>query len=79
MPAAFESHGMDLRWQGWVASTYGLISFFVGPMLGRVSDSMGRVAMLKMSCVGNIIGALGSLYATGRWTFIASRKVFPSS
>lgn len=44
-------------------------------MLGRVSDSMGRVAMLKMSCVGNIIGALGSLYATGRWTFIASRSV----
>ncbi|CAM9718440.1 unnamed protein product [Ectocarpus sp. 13 AM-2016] len=75
MPAAFESHGMDLRWQGWVASTYGIISFFVGPMLGRVSDSMGRVAMLKMSCVGNIIGALGSLYATGRWTFIASRTL----
>ncbi|CAN0473364.1 unnamed protein product, partial [Ectocarpus sp. 12 AP-2014] len=75
MPAAFESHGMDLRWQGWVASTYGIISFFVGPMLGRVSDSMGRVAMLKMSCVGNMIGALGSLYATGRWTFIASRTL----
>lgn len=35
MPAAFESHGMDLRWQGWVASVYGVISFFVAPV--RVS------------------------------------------
>ncbi|CAM9715054.1 unnamed protein product, partial [Hapterophycus canaliculatus] len=75
MPKAFESHGMDLRWQGWVVSVYGIISFFVGPMLGRVSDSVGRVAMLKMSCVGSFIAAIGSLYATGRWTFIAARSV----
>ena len=32
MTAAFKSHGMDLRWQGWVASVYGIISFFVGPV-----------------------------------------------
>lgn len=35
MTAAFESHGMDLRWQGWVASVYGIISFFVGPVSVR--------------------------------------------
>eukprot|EP00903_Cladosiphon_okamuranus_P016218 g14965.t1 len=75
LTAAFESHGMDLRWQGWVASVYGIISFFVGPMLGRVSDSVGRVAMLRMSCAGSMLGALGSLNATGRWTFIAARTL----
>ncbi len=32
LPAAFQSHGMDLRWQGWVTSVYGIISFFVGPV-----------------------------------------------
>lgn len=34
LPAVFESHGMDLRWQGWVSSVYGIISFFVGPVSG---------------------------------------------
>lgn len=42
-------------------------------MLGRVSDSVGRVAMLKLSCLGSMLGALGSLYATGKWSFVAAR------
>eukprot|EP00752_Nemacystus_decipiens_P009244 g8257.t1 len=75
MTAAFQSHGMDLRWQGWVASVHGIISFVVGPMLGRVSDSVGRVAMLRMSCFGSMLGAFGCLTATGRWTFIAARTL----
>lgn len=37
LPSVFESHGMDLRWQGWVSSLYGIISFFVAPVRPFVS------------------------------------------
>ena len=47
-------------------------------MLGRLSDSVGRVHMLKLSALGSILGALGSLHATGKWSFIAARLVSPA-
>lgn len=32
MPSVFEAYGMDLRWQGWVASAYGGVSFLLAPV-----------------------------------------------
>ncbi|CAM9851053.1 unnamed protein product [Choristocarpus tenellus] len=75
MVRAYETYEIDLRMQGWLAGTFGLISFFVAPVLGRVSDSMGRVTMLKVSAVGGLLGSFGSFYARGKWAFIAARTL----
>ncbi|CAM9599148.1 unnamed protein product, partial [Discosporangium mesarthrocarpum] len=75
MTVNYESHGLDLSWVGWMSALYGLISFFVAPVLGRVSDSHGRVTMLKVSALGSLLGSLGGLYAQEKWTFMASRTL----
>lgn len=41
LPAVFESYGMDLSWQGWVASLHGLISFFVAPVRKATASALG--------------------------------------
>lgn len=42
-------------------------------VLGRASDTFGRVAMLELSAAGSLIGAVGCLYAPDKWSFIAAR------
>lgn len=42
MPSVFEAHGMDLRWQGWVASAYGVVSFLLAPVRTASRDALTR-------------------------------------
>ena len=51
-----------LRWAGW-SGVYALFQLISGPLLGRMSDHMGRKPLLIVSQIGTLIGFLITAFA----------------
>ena len=60
---------------GLLVSLYALCQLVAGPMLGRLSDRMGRRPLLLVSQVGTFIGFLILAYANALWLIFLSRAI----
>lgn len=60
---------------GLLVSTYALCQLIAGPMLGRLSDHMGRKPLLLVSQLGTFIGFLILAYAHVLWVVFLSRII----
>lgn len=60
---------------GLLVSTYALCQLIGGPLLGRMSDHMGRKPLLLLSQVGTLIGFLILAYSDALWLLFLSRII----
>ena len=60
---------------GLLVSTYALCQLIAGPILGRMSDHMGRRPLLLVSQIGTLIGFLILAYADALWVIFLSRII----
>src|SRR4051812_24570844 len=60
---------------GLLVSTYAFCQLISGPLLGRMSDHMGRKRLLLVSQVGTFIGFLVLAYAQTLWVVFLARII----
>ncbi len=58
LPFYAESLGATPVIVGWLLSSYGICQFVAGPVLGQISDRVGRKPVLLVSQIGTCIGFL---------------------
>jgi MFS transporter, DHA1 family, tetracycline resistance protein len=58
---------------GFIGAAFSLAQFVVAPMLGRLSDRIGRKPVLILSLVGTAIGSMATGLATAPWMLMAAR------
>ena len=57
---------------GWLLSSYGICQFLAGPILGHLSDRVGRKPVLLVSQVGTLIGFLILAFSHNLiWVFVS--------
>lgn len=64
LPFYAEKLGASPQQVGWLVSIYALCQLFSGPLLGSLSDRMGRKPLLIVSQIGTFIGFLITAWAT---------------
>jgi DHA1 family tetracycline resistance protein-like MFS transporter len=75
LPFYAEKFGASPSVVGLLVSTYALCQLIAGPMLGRMSDHMGRRPLLLVSQMGTFIGFLILAYANALWIIFLSRVI----
>lgn len=75
LPFYAERLGASPAVVGLIVSTYALCQLIGGPMLGRMSDHMGRRPLLLVSQVGTFIGFLILAYANQLWLVFLARII----
>jgi MFS family permease len=75
LPFYAEHYGASPAVVGLLVSLYALCQLVAGPMLGRLSDRMGRRPLLLVSQVGTFIGFLILAYANALWLIFLSRAI----
>ena len=75
LPFYAEKFGASPAVVGLLVSTYAFCQLIAGPMLGRMSDHMGRRPLLLVSQVGTFIGFLILAYANALWLIFLSRVI----
>jgi MFS transporter, DHA1 family, tetracycline resistance protein len=75
LPFYAEHFGATPGVVGLLVSTYALCQLVSGPMLGRLSDRMGRRPLLLVSQVGTFIGFLILANAWSLWVVFLSRVI----
>ena len=75
LPFYSEKLGASPAVVGLLVSTYALCQLIAGPILGRMSDHMGRRPLLLVSQVGTFIGFLILAYANVLWLVFLSRII----
>jgi DHA1 family tetracycline resistance protein-like MFS transporter len=75
LPFYAEHYGASPAVVGLLVSLYALCQLIAGPMLGRLSDRMGRRPLLLVSQVGTFIGFLILAYAHALWIIFLSRAI----
>lgn len=60
---------------GFIGAAFSLAQFVVAPMLGRLSDRIGRKPVLILSLVGTAIGSFATGLATAPWMLMAARAL----
>ena len=75
LPFYAEKLGASPAVVGLLVSTYALCQLIAGPILGRMSDHMGRRPLLLVSQVGTFIGFLILAYANMLWLVFLSRVI----
>ncbi len=72
LPFYAEKYGASPIVVGWLVASYALCQLFAGPMLGRISDRVGRRPLLLVSQVGTLIGFIILARAESLfWIFVA--------
>lgn len=70
-------HGGDLAnaalWGGLLATTYAVMQFLFGPLLGNLSDRFGRRPVLLVSLAGMALGHLAAALAGSIWVLLGAR------
>lgn len=75
LPFYAEKFGASPSVVGLLVSTYAFCQLIAGPMLGRMSDHMGRRPLLLVSQMGTFIGFLVLAYANALWLIFLSRVI----
>lgn len=75
LPFYSERFGASPAVVGLLVSTYALCQLIAGPILGRMSDHMGRRPLLLVSQLGTFIGFLILAYANALWLIFLSRVI----
>jgi len=75
VPFYAEHYGASPAVVGLLVSLYALCQLVAGPMLGRLSDHMGRRPLLLVSQVGTFVGFLILAYANALWLIFLSRAI----
>jgi DHA1 family tetracycline resistance protein-like MFS transporter len=75
LPFYAERFGASPAVVGLLVSTYAFCQLIAGPMLGRMSDHMGRRPLLLVSQLGTFIGFLILAYANALWIIFLSRVI----
>ena len=75
LPFYAEKFGASPSVVGLLVSTYALCQLIAGPMLGRMSDHMGRRPLLLVSQMGTLAGFLILAYANALWIIFLSRVI----
>jgi len=75
LPFYAEKLGASPAVVGMLVSTYALCQLIAGPILGRMSDHMGRRPLLLVSQLGTFIGFLILAYANALWLVFLSRVI----
>jgi DHA1 family tetracycline resistance protein-like MFS transporter len=75
LPFYAERFGASAAVVGLLISTYAFCQLIAGPMLGRMSDHMGRRPLLLVSQLGTFIGFLILAYANALWLIFLSRVI----
>src|SRR6202142_3552114 len=60
---------------GWRVGVYALCQLFSGPLLGRMSDHIGRKPLLIVSQIGTLIGFLITAFAGTLWVVFLGRII----
>jgi MFS transporter, DHA1 family, tetracycline resistance protein len=75
LPFYAEKFGASPSVVGLLVSTYAFCQLIAGPMLGRMSDHVGRRPLLLVSQLGTFIGFLILAYANALWLIFLSRVI----
>jgi MFS family permease len=75
LPFYAEKLGASPATVGLLVSTYAFCQLIAGPILGRMSDHMGRRPLLLVSQVGTFIGFLILAYSNALWLVFLSRII----
>lgn len=75
LPFYAENLGATPTIVGLLITTYAACQLFAGPILGQISDRMGRRPLLLVSQVGTLIGFLILAYARSLWVVFLSRTI----
>jgi multidrug resistance protein len=75
LPFYAEKLGASPFQVGWLIGIYALCQLFSGPMLGRLSDRMGRKPLLVVSQMGTFVGFLVTAFAPSLWVLFLARSI----
>src|SRR5713226_1770672 len=75
LPFYAEHLGASPTAVGLLVSTYAVCQLVAGPMLGRMSDRVGRRPLLLVSQIGTLIGFLILAFANSLWLVFLSRVI----
>jgi DHA1 family tetracycline resistance protein-like MFS transporter len=75
LPFYAEKFGASPSVVGLLVSTYAFCQLIAGPILGRMSDHMGRRPLLLVSQLGTFVGFLILAYANALWIIFLSRVI----
>jgi DHA1 family tetracycline resistance protein-like MFS transporter len=75
LPFYAEHLGASPTVVGMLISSYALCQLIAGPILGRLSDHMGRKPLLIVSQIGTLIGFLILAFANQLWVVFLSRII----
>ncbi len=60
---------------GWLIGIYAMFQLISGPLMGRMSDHMGRKPLLIVSQIGTLIGFLITAFAPNLWILFLARAI----
>ncbi len=60
---------------GWLIGVYAVCQLISGPLLGRLSDHMGRKPLLIVSQCGTLIGFIITAFAPNLWILFLARAI----
>jgi len=75
LPFYTEKYGGSPAVYGFLASSYALCSLVSGPLLGQISDRVGRKPLLILSQIGTFVGFLILGFSTSLWMIFLSRII----
>src|SRR6478609_3293238 len=75
LPFYAEKLGASPSQVGWLVGVYALFQLFSGPLLGRMSDRVGRKPLLIVSQIGTLIGFLVTALAGTLWVVFLGRII----
>jgi MFS family permease len=75
LPFYAESFRASPTTVGLLVSTYAFCQLIAGPLLGRISDRVGRRPLLLVSQLGTLVGFLILAYANALWIVFLSRII----
>lgn len=75
LPFYAEKLGASAFQVGWLIGVYAACQLISGPLLGRMSDFMGRKPLLIVSQIGTLVGFLITAFAPNLWILFLARAV----
>ena len=75
LPFYAEKLGASPTEVGWLIGNYAACQLFSGPLLGRLSDHMGRKPLLLVSQAGTFAGFIVTAFAPSLWILFLARAI----